>query len=96
MARANFFLTMRKTNRHPYLAAAIHYKSPQLKPGEIVVSLDIDVPESLFRKPSLTAKITIPEAQHPPVITASVKADVAQALSDRLGLEVSIVEEKDP
>lgn len=95
MARANFFLTMRKINRHPYLSASIHYRAPQLRPGEIVVNLDIDVPESLFRKPSLTAKITIPEAQHPSVITASVKADVAQALSDRLGLEVSIVEDKD-
>lgn len=96
MARANFFLTMRRINRYPYLTAKIHSWSPQLRPGEIVVSLDIDVPESLFQKPSLTAKITIPEAQHPPVITAAVKADVAQALSDRLGLEVSIVEEKDP
>lgn len=90
MANASFFLVLRKTQRHPYMGASIHNKLPKLAPGEVVVTLRVDIPDALFSRPQLTAKITVPSDKAPPIITAEVQHDIARVLSERIGLTVNV------
>lgn len=64
---------------------------PALRPGERSVSLLLTVPKALFRTPSLTAKVTIPEDTTPPAITAETVSNIENALRLGTGLNFEII-----
>ncbi len=64
---------------------------PRLGPASIALLLNIEIPDALFRKPSLQATITVPkEAGSPAEITAQVIANMADAVKQATGLTLAI------
>ena len=72
-------------------AARITQGQPSVDANEISICLDINVPDELFRKPRLEAKIEIPkEAAGPDVLSSEVVENVKEAIHQATGLEFSI------
>lgn len=72
-------------------AARITQTKPTLASNEIAILLDINLPDELFRKPRLEAKITIPkEAGGSDVISTEVVENVKEAIQLATGLTFSI------
>lgn len=64
---------------------------PALDSDEIAMMLDITLPDALFRKPRLEARIDIPEeAGQPEVITSEVVENVKEAIESATGLTISV------
>ena len=64
---------------------------PGLDWSEIAIHLDIDLPDALFNKPRLEAKITVPnEAAASDVISSVVSDDMKEAIEQATGLTFSI------
>jgi hypothetical protein len=64
---------------------------PALERNEVPIKLNLELPVVLFQRPSLQANITVP-AGHPlsSEITADVQDNVAEAIRQATGMEVSI------
>lgn len=66
-------------------------KRPGLDWDEIAIALDLEIPDQIFRKPHLSAEITIPdEAAMPSVIDAAVSENVRDAIEQATGLEFAV------
>lgn len=89
MARHTFFLTLRKSPKYPYLTATIKAKRPDAASGEVVLALDVNVPDALFDRPLLRAKIEVPDLPTSD-ISAEVMAGISKAISDQLGVRVEV------
>ncbi len=64
---------------------------PEMRSNEIAISLEVNLPDELFRKPHLEAKITIPkEAAVPDLISTRVVENVQEAIRTATGLEFSV------
>lgn len=86
----SFYLVVSRKGSN-WLAARITLKSPKLAAGEIVLRLTLVLPEALFLKPSIEAKITVPDSGVTPfVITPDMQDNIAETLTERLGVNVSI------
>ena len=71
--------------------ARLTHNKPDLRQDEISILLDINLPDELFRKPRLEAKIEIPkEAAGPDVLNSEVVENVKEAIAQTTGLEFSI------
>lgn len=58
---------------------------------EVVIGLDLNVPDALFKKPQLSAVLTIPEsAAMPAEIPVDVMANVQEAIRAASGMEVQL------
>lgn len=65
--------------------------SPALDSNEIAVKVTLDIPDAIFDKPALEAKITIPEeAVSKPVISAEVIDNVQEIIKQNTGFEVKL------
>lgn len=72
-------------------SARITQGKPALRLNEVSILLDIDIPNELFRKPRLEAKIEIPnEAAMPETINAGVIENVQEAIKSVTGLDLKI------
>lgn len=64
---------------------------PGLDSNEVAILLEVDLPDALFRKPRLEAKITVPdEAAVGGVIKSVVAEDVQEAIEQATGLTFSV------
>lgn len=64
---------------------------PKVNADEVAIYMTIDLPDMLFKKPMLQAKVTIPAEVVPkPEINAQVMDNVAQAIKTATGLEMSV------
>lgn len=84
--------------KQPWGELSVRYtsKAPALSAGEVAVKIDLYLPEGLFKRPSLEAKIEVPEsAVSQPVISAEVMDNIQEVLKQQLGidLKVSVVQE---
>ena len=69
----------------------ITHNQPSLAANEISVKLQIKIPDALFKKPRLEAKIEIPEeAVGPDMIDSHVVENVQEAIKSVTGLEFHI------
>lgn len=69
---------------------------PALDFSEIAIHLNINVPDSLFKKPQLSATIDIQESQiTPQVITAEIADNIRDLVQQNLGIELKIVQPED-
>lgn len=72
-------------------SARVTKRRPGLEWDEIAIALDIELPDALFRKPHLSASITIPnEAARPNIIEAVTAENVQDAINESTGLEFVI------
>ena len=64
---------------------------PSISWDEVSVFLDINIPDEIFQRPRLEAKINIPkEAAGPDVISTEVIENVKEAIKTATGLTFSI------
>ena len=64
---------------------------PGLDWNEVAILLDIELPDALFSKPRLEAKITVPDAAAVSgVINSVVAEDVQEAIEQATGLTFSV------
>ena len=64
---------------------------PNTDSDEIAIKLDLDIPNSLFLKPSLVFKVTVPEEVCSlPEIEAKVTDNLAEILAQELGTKVRL------
>lgn len=64
---------------------------PSLEWNEISIQMSITLPDALFKKPQLSANITIPdEAAVAKVIAADVQDNVKEAIQQATGMEVKL------
>ncbi|MEL6363891.1 MAG: hypothetical protein AAFR11_03500 [Pseudomonadota bacterium] len=72
-------------------AISSYKKKPATGAGEIAIKIDLDLPDALFLKPTLTARVEVPD-DHPisTEVDATVKDNLAAILEEQLGLRVHI------
>ena len=71
--------------------ARLTQSKPHMGCDEVSICLEINLPDELFRKPRLEAKIDIPkEAAGPDVLTSEVVENVREAIEKSTGLTFSI------
>lgn len=71
---------------------------PHIDVDEVSVFLEIDIPNALFEKPRLEAKIKIPdEAAQKETINASVTENIEEAIKQVTGLDlrVNVIKEEE-
>ena len=72
-------------------SAKVTKNSPKLLSDEIVMELKINIPDAIFKKPSLTAEIKIPEdAVNRPMIAADVAENIKNSLEKISGYDVTL------
>ncbi len=72
-------------------SARLTQTKPHLDWNEISIALEVNLPDALFDKPRLEARIDIPEeAATPNLIDAHVVENVQEAIKQATGLEFSI------
>jgi len=83
------YLAIRKVNNWK-ASARITDKKPTLHPDEIVVYLNINVPDALFQKPALRADIIIDEKLVPEQISAEVIDNIKEIVREKVGLTIEL------
>ena len=69
---------------------------PSTASDEIAVCLDIEIPNSLFIKPTLQASVSVPEGSpHGGVITADVADNIADIIRQQTGFSVNVTAEQE-
>lgn len=69
---------------------------PGLASNEIAVKLNLELPDGLFSKPALEAKVVVSEkAVAPQVIQADVIDNVEQIIKEKTGFEVKLTVVRD-
>jgi len=72
-------------------ACRLAVNKPGIDWNEVAIHLEVDLPDALFKKPRLEAKITVPdEAAASDVISAIVSDDIREAIEQATGLTFSI------
>ncbi|HET8550941.1 MAG TPA: hypothetical protein VFM97_00510 [Gammaproteobacteria bacterium] len=82
-----------KDKRYPGKGLSIRLTrhTPSLDRNEIALSVSIDLPEALFRRPALQASIAVPEdAVSAPTIDADVVENIRELASEHLGVDLAI------
>ena len=96
MAAANlegdFYLILKKKNGWMNrLVGRLCTKLPALAAGEIPVKITVVLPEALFTRPQLQAKVIIPEsAVSKPVIDGNILDNVREVLEQQTGMAVQV------
>lgn len=93
MLKAEAWLVITATKKHYWRISSFHVtrKKPLTGANEVAIRLDIELPETLFEVPQLSAAIKVPEsATSRPVISADVQDNIAAALRKQLGMKVTI------
>lgn len=77
--------------------AKLYAKKPSVGRDEVAVKIAVDLPASLFLRPQLEARISVPEtAVTPLVVDLETQDNIAELLSQQLGFDVRIIAEPRP
>jgi hypothetical protein len=88
--KGEFYLVIRRKNYNS-LSGRISTRTPDLEAGEVAIKLNVEVPETLFKKPQLQATVVIPQSSvSPPVIDATVLDNVKEILEQQTGLAITL------
>ena len=91
---ANFWVKIKAVKRYQgwqRSSITTSIAKPSTKPNEVAIKITLVLPDALFEKPQLTARIEIPnDAVTQPNLSADVQDNIAEALSEQLGINVSI------
>jgi hypothetical protein len=63
---------------------------PTCEPHEVAVWIKLELPHSLFKRPSLSATISVPEDQEPISITPEVQQNIARVIQEQMGITLNI------
>jgi hypothetical protein len=91
MCSGEFYLAVKKKRGWSALTARLTNKSPSLVSGEVAIKVTVNVPDALFERPQLQARIVVPDsAVSKPVIDATVLDNIQQVLNQQLGLDIRV------
>ena len=92
MVESTFYLALSlKAKPWKTLGARLAHRKPTLKPGEVAVELRVQVPLAMFQRPTLRAKVVVPDGVPlQQVITAEVQDNIARVLNEQLGLRMEV------
>ncbi|HJW40756.1 MAG TPA: hypothetical protein VJ476_05920 [Rhizomicrobium sp.] len=66
-------------------------KLPKMEPGEVAITVNVAVPNALFKRPQIQASISIPEnAVTASVLDATVLDNVREVLEQQTGFDVKV------
>ncbi len=87
-----FFLAFKKRGRgRGGLTVRATERQPSLVGGEVAIRVTAELPDVLFVRPLLTAKITVPiDKVSPATIDASITDNIASVVRQQLGLDMTI------
>lgn len=88
----SFYLVARRAER-PYnsLSLRLSRRKPALDPGEVAIRVRLELPDALFARPRLEARIAVPADQvSRPTINAAVVENIREALQQQLGVDLQI------
>ncbi|PPQ42119.1 hypothetical protein [Rhodopseudomonas palustris] len=92
-----FYLCFRKKTRVFGLSVRCTERLPSLDSGEVAIKVTAELPDALFRKPLLEAKITVPaDKVSPAKIDASVADNITDVVRQNLGIDLQIKLEQMP
>lgn len=84
--RAETFLVVSKTG-----LIRVAKRRPSIKTNEVAISLAIEIPDRLFDRPQLQARVTIPESEiRPNQFSAESIAHLEQVIRDETELNITI------
>lgn len=87
---------VRKSPRFPgswKTSARVSVNKPAVSSDEIAVKVAIELPATLFQRPNLEARITVPErAVQPPTISLEVIDDIERMIVANTGFDVKLVQ----
>lgn len=63
---------------------------PSVAPHEVAVWINVELPEALFKRPNLSATISVPESSAPITITPEVQENIARVVQEQLGITLQI------
>ncbi len=65
---------------------------PDLRWDEISIQMNLDLPDNLFRKPLLSASITVDEKKvTPAVISPEITNNIQESIKQHTGVEVKLI-----
>lgn len=88
MAKQKIYLVLTK-KRYGSMSAKAAMKKPSTKANEIAIALDLDIPDALFEKPALEAKIKV-DPVNKGAIPVTVANDIAKIIAEQLGVNVTL------
>lgn len=65
-------------------------RKPSTAADEIAIRLEVEIPDGLFQKPTLEAKITVPNGIHGPIITTEVADNITDIIRRETGLTIRL------
>lgn len=73
------------------LKAELREREPQLDGNSIAIHLKVDIPDALFDRPTLEAKMTLPAEAVPKVkITPEITSNIESIIKERTGLNLKV------
>lgn len=92
MTTHSFYLAFKKSSRgYGKIMTRVTDRQPSLAAGEVAMRVTCDLPDALFQRPMLSAKITIPKDKvSPATIDASVADNIAEIIRQNLGVDLKI------
>ncbi len=69
---------------------------PALAAHEIAIAVSLKLPVGLFKKPSLTATIEVPEDSAPPRIDVEMQSNIARVIREQTGIHLTISAPEEP
>lgn len=63
---------------------------PKLAPHQIALTISLRLPLSLFAKPSLHARIEVPPAAAPGMITPEIQSNIAKLVQEHAGIVLHV------
>lgn len=90
-----FYAVVKATVQNGYLRGRakvrVTVKRPAVGPDEVPVRIELSLPLTLFKRPTLTATIAVPAEAAPGFeIPVHVQEDMAKQLREQLGLDVRV------
>jgi len=94
---AEFFLIIQGTKFHTFStrrelgSVQVRKKKPRTNADEIAVKVHLDIPDSLFEKPTLEVTASVPDDAGPgPTISTQVADNIAEIIRRETGVSVVI------
>ena len=85
-----FFVAISPSGRNG-LGGRMLKSMPRLERDEVALQLTVELPDAIFKKPSLSASVVVPEGTvKGPVIDATVVDNIRAVVSRELGVNLSI------
>lgn len=94
--KTTLYLCVKKSENRFDPSFRVTKTKPGLMSNEIAVKINLELPDALFTKPQLEAKVTVSEkAVAPTTIDAEVVDNVEQIIKEKTGFDVKLTVVKD-